>query len=240
CLATFLFSTAHNQPPELNKYKSLNNTLGFEHIFVINLSYRIDRREMMQELANFLGLDFDFFPAVSRYDKQLLNKYNLDGISSAQKSCFLSHYFLYKEVIKDGYKNALIMEDDVDIEYEISRIVSDLSRALPDDWDIFYIAHYNYEEGEVLAESGEFRLIKSTNPINTHGYAISDRGARKLLKDLDVHRPAQQIDIELTNRVHYGFLKSYSIDRTTMIQWKTNDNPSDIPESAPPFEHVGR
>ncbi|CAG8493724.1 3112_t:CDS:2, partial [Cetraspora pellucida] len=194
------------------------------------------RREMMQEIANFLGLDFDFFPAVSKYDKKLLSKYNLAGISIAQKACYLSHYLIYKEIIKNGYKNALIMEDDVDIEFEISRIVSDLSRALPDDWDMFYIAHYNYEEGEVLAESGEFRLIKSTNPINTHGYAISAHGAQKLLKDLNVNEAGRQIDVELTSRVHNGFLRSYSIDRTTMIQWKTNDDPSDIPESAPPFE----
>ncbi|CAG8493706.1 3111_t:CDS:2 [Cetraspora pellucida] len=92
------------------------------------------------------------------------------------------------------------------------------------------------QEGEVLAESGEFKLIKSTNPINTHGYAISAHDARKLLKDLEVNEAGRQIDVELTSRVHNGFLRSYSIDRTTMIQWKTNDDPSDIPESAPPFE----
>ncbi|CAG8623996.1 13775_t:CDS:1 [Racocetra fulgida] len=172
----------------------------------------MDRREKIQEIADILDLDFDFFPAVSRFDIELLSKYNLDGISNAQKACYLSHYFIYKEIIKNGYKNVLIIEDDVDIEFEISRIVSDLSRALLDDWDIFYIAHYNYEEGQVLAKNGEFKLIKSTNPINTHGYAISARGARKLLKDLDVNSPSGQIDAELTRRVHNGFLRSYSID----------------------------
>ncbi|CAG8855334.1 38747_t:CDS:1, partial [Gigaspora margarita] len=195
--------------------------------------YRLDRREDMQEIADFLGLDFDFFPAVSRFDRKLLNKYNLTGLSNAQKACYLSHYLIYKEIIKNGYKNALILEDDIDVEFEISRIVSDLSRALPDDWDIFYIAHYNYEKGKILAESGKFRLIESTHPINTHGCAVSARGARKLIKDLDFANP---IDIELTMRVHSGFVRSYSIDRTTMIQWKTYDNPSDIPDSGPPFE----
>ncbi|KAF0470702.1 procollagen galactosyltransferase 2-like [Gigaspora margarita] len=218
---------------ELKKTNPLNDTLGFDHVFVINLSYRLDRREDMQEIADFLGLDFDFFPAVSRFDRKLLNKYNLTGLSNAQKACYLSHYLIYKEIIKNGYKNALILEDDIDIEFEISRIVSDLSRALPDDWDIFYIAHYNYEKGKILAESGKFRLIESTHPINTHGYAVSARGARKLIKDLDFANP---IDIELTMRVHSGFVRSYSIDRTTMIQWKTYDNPSDIPDSGPPFE----
>ncbi|CAG8471094.1 6457_t:CDS:2 [Dentiscutata heterogama] len=105
----------------------------------------------MQEIADFLGLDFDLFPVVSRFDRKLLNKYNL--------------------------------ADDIDIEFEISKI-----------------------KGEILTESDEFKLIKSTYPINTHG------------------------------RVNNGLIKSYSIDRTTMIQWITNDNSSDIPESALPFE----
>ncbi|CAG8721888.1 9713_t:CDS:1 [Dentiscutata erythropus] len=236
CLINFYFPTTLEKPLGLKKSKSVNYTLGFDHIFAINLSYRLDRREDMQEIADFLGLDFDFFPAVSRFDRKFLNKYNLAGLSNAQKACYLSHYLIYKEIVKNGYKSALILEDDVDIEFEISRIVSDLSRDLPYDWDMFYISHYNYEEGEILAESGEFKLIKSTNPINTHGYAVSDRGARKLIEDLNVNKPANPIDVELTSRVHSGFVRSYSIDRTTMIQWKTHDNPSDIPDSRPPFE----
>ncbi|CAG8709991.1 614_t:CDS:1, partial [Racocetra fulgida] len=76
------------------------------------------------------------------------------------------------------------------IEFEISRIVSNLSHALLNNWDIFYIAHYNYEEGQVLTESGKFKLIKSTNPINTHDYAISAYSAQKLLKDLDINSPS--------------------------------------------------
>ncbi|CAG8751135.1 1157_t:CDS:1, partial [Racocetra fulgida] len=182
----------------------------------------------MQELADFLGLDLDYFPAVSKFDRKLLNKYNL-GLSNAQKACYLSHYFVLEEIIKNDYRTALIIEDDVDFELEISKIMSDFGHVLPHDWELLYVGNSNRDnEGEVVAENGKFKLHISTWPTTAHSYAVSANGARKLIKDLSANQTRESIDNELTYRASNGFVKSYTIDPPLMIQWKSIDNPSDI------------
>ncbi|CAG8731945.1 10147_t:CDS:1, partial [Racocetra persica] len=146
--------------------------------------------------------------------------------------CYLSHYFVLEEIIKNDYRNALIIEDDVDIEFEISKIMSGFGRVLPHDWELLYVGNsYRDNEGEVVAENGKFKLHISTWPTTTHCYAVS----RKLVKDLSANQTRESIDNELTYRASKGFVKSYTIDPPLMIQWKSIDNPSDI--SSGPSAH---
>ncbi|CAG8459171.1 1746_t:CDS:1 [Acaulospora morrowiae] len=224
----YLLWTTTYVPPR--KPQSLNRTLGFDHIYVVNLLWRLDRRERMETLGNALDLDFEFFSGVSKYDYRALKNYNF-SMSIDQKACFASHYEIYRSIIKSGYRNALILEDDVDIELNITSVMSEIHHVLPQYWDLLYIGHCSKDNSKPLDKesTSAFKLYHSVSPYCTHAYAVSSTGARKLA-ELIVH-PHRPIDLELARWIRKKKLISYSVSPSAIIQWKSKYNPSDIPRS---------
>lgn len=62
-------------------------------------------------------------------------------ISAGTVACFYSHVLMWQDIVAKGYGTALIMEDDIDLEWDMDRLVPNVMRALPDDWDIIYLGH---------------------------------------------------------------------------------------------------
>src|SRR5438132_2954343 len=76
----FWFHISINDENEINDYYSkstlgLKRTLGFGHIYVINLASRKDRRKKMEAIAKYLDLNFDFVTAVPKEDFRTMNRY---------------------------------------------------------------------------------------------------------------------------------------------------------------------
>ncbi|CAG8548015.1 10214_t:CDS:1, partial [Racocetra fulgida] len=219
--------------PILQKeFRIANRTLGFDHIYVIHLDYRTDRRERLDEISSYLGLDFDYFSAVSKNDEQFLNRFGSGDMDLPQKACYLSHYLIYKEIIDKGYDSALILEDDVDFELNITAIMTDIHHDLPPSWETLYIGSCFESMGEQVGKgSSVHRLYKSVAPMCLHAYAVSYSGAQKLLELLDPEVPLGTVDYSLSEVVRYGKVSSYSVHPQPIVQWKSTDNPSDIPNS---------
>ncbi|GAA5826125.1 hypothetical protein JCM11251_007174 [Rhodosporidiobolus azoricus] len=75
----------------------------------------------------------------------------------------------------------LILEDDVDVEWEVGKIWAQIQKSLPkDDWDIIYFGDCAGREGENPAYLHPY-LHRSTSPVCLHSYALSQRGASRLL-----------------------------------------------------------
>ena len=100
----------------------MNSTLGFDKIYVINLSHRKDRRDEL--LEKFKDLDLTFVDAVNGndlnikdlIDEKILNKsfYDPGGILTKNIiGCALSHKKCWDKAIEDNVDTALILEDDV-------------------------------------------------------------------------------------------------------------------------------
>ncbi|KAI1259561.1 glycosyltransferase family 25 protein [Xylariaceae sp. FL1019] len=92
----------------------LNDTLGFEKIFVINLPSRRDRRDAMGSAGElrFVSLSFSHFLrswAALEFDTSLSKKGN-DGA----KGSWLSHLSVLERVVNEGLGSALVLEDDID------------------------------------------------------------------------------------------------------------------------------
>ncbi|CAG8526231.1 3306_t:CDS:1 [Dentiscutata heterogama] len=231
----------HNEHKKLSlneTTKSLNSTLGFDHIYIVNLATRQDRLEKMKAMTNALNLDVEFFTAISKDDSRILNRFNNSTyMNSSHKACFVSHYLLYSSIVYNRYDSALILEDDVDIELNITSIMTYIHSVLPSDWDLLYIGHCMGWEGafdQPLAETSEtFKLYPSKKPYCTHGYAVSAAGALKLLSQLaELYLP---LDLQLISKIDEGVLKSYSVSPAAIIQ--TNDNPSDVSPGADFLEY---
>ncbi|CAG8607271.1 23091_t:CDS:1, partial [Racocetra persica] len=211
----------------------LNSTLGFSHIYVLNLESRRDRREKLENLEKKLNLKFEFFPAVSQDDENALKELEVETsvLNPAQISCYLSHYKIYQSIIQRGYDSALILEDDVDFELNIASIISDTYRVLPSDWDIFFLGYCDSTEtqGQLLdgqSSSSPYTIRRSTMPVCTHGYAISRAGALKLIEYLNPI--TKTVDATILRLLQSRTINAFSLVPLAMVQWRSSINPSDV------------
>jgi glycosyl transferase family 25 len=195
----------------------------FDKIFVITIERATDRQS---EVAKHLeGLPFDFFYGVDKktldwdtiieekvYDDERarqLNRYG-KGMIMGHIACALSHRKLYEYILENGYKRALIFEDDV---VPIAETLSQLPAVvneLPADWEMVYFGYHKYEEPtstlkrkqlfyKVLSHLGLLKwsplmvsnllpkpyskhLLKAGFHDLLHGYAVSHTACKKLVE----------------------------------------------------------
>ncbi|CAG8816814.1 23038_t:CDS:1, partial [Cetraspora pellucida] len=233
CFELWFGYSNYSEDPNLQKeFSPTNRTLGFDHIYVIHLDYRTDRFERLKEISSYLGLDFDYFPAVSKYDEEFLRRFGTANMDLSQKACFLSHYLVYKEIIDKGYNSALILEDDVDFELNITVIMNDILHDLPSSWETLYVGSCQELVGERVGKNSSLhKLYMSVYPICTHAYAVSYSGVRKIVELIDPVTPCSTIDQCLKIEITDGRLSSYTVHPHPIVQWKADDNPTDIPIS---------
>ncbi|CAG8712025.1 9269_t:CDS:1 [Racocetra persica] len=238
-----VFSLKNSTLFSLGLNYELNNTLGFSHIYVLNLINRRDRREKLEILEKKLNLKFEFFPAVSKDDENAIKEVEIKNppypLTSAQIACYLSHSKIYQSIIQRGYDNALILEDDVDFELNIASIISDTYRFLPSNWDIYFIGYCDYMErlGQLVdgqSSSSPYTVRKAIMPVCTHGYAISRAGVLKLVENL--HPMSETIDSTMLRLKRAGTINSFTLVPLAIVQWRSSINPSDIaPEYRPHY-----
>lgn len=109
----------------------------FEHIYVINLPSRTDRKkEIGRQLAR-IGLSFDhpsvsLFPASRPEDRG-------EFPTIGTRGCYESHMAVIKSAIAQGWKTYLVLEDDADFSSDFEhRIEALVASARKIEWDIFY------------------------------------------------------------------------------------------------------
>ncbi|XP_051963838.1 procollagen galactosyltransferase 2-like [Xyrauchen texanus] len=173
--------------------------MGFDEIFLINLKRRLDRRERMLNTLAVLGLEASVFYAV---DGKALNTSQLQALhiemlpgykdpysgrvlTRGEIGCFLSHHFIWKQVVERGLQRVLVLEDDVRFEPRfkgrLQTIMKDVEKAKLD-WDLVYVGRKRMQvaKPEVSVE-GVNNLVEADYSYWTLGYALSQQGAKKLL-----------------------------------------------------------
>ena len=117
--------------------------MHIDKIFIINLPQRIERLEKIKDLLKKLELidNYEIYNAVNGKElsdteiNKLLSITSLHSLyveSTNHKDirtkgaigCYLSHYNLWKEMIKRDYDNVLIIEDDAEAEYNYDEIIT--------------------------------------------------------------------------------------------------------------------
>ncbi|GAA5989023.1 hypothetical protein JCM10908_006274 [Rhodotorula pacifica] len=93
-----------------------------------------------------------------------------------------------KRMLENGDRTALVLEDDVDVEWDLERLWKGIERRLPrngdgeeEDWDVTFLGHCwggEHQQPQYLHPL----LHRSTAPMCLHGYALTSRGAHRLLQ----------------------------------------------------------
>lgn len=146
-------------------------------------------------------------------------------------------------MLANGNESALILEDDVEFEWDVERIWSRIERKLPSSWDLTFLGHCwgkellrtspsSHRHSLTPSHAGPAYLHpllhESTSPMCLHAYAISASGAKRLLALLEDPWTAYQtpIDTAIPTLISQSLLTSFSIEPPLIIQRK--DEPSDI------------
>ncbi|TDH01961.1 hypothetical protein EPR50_G00168140 [Perca flavescens] len=172
--------------------------MGFDEIYLINLRRRPDRRDRMLFSLNELEIDVKVVDAVdgnalNSSDIKLLGVDLLPGyydpfsgrtLTKGEVGCFLSHYFIWKEMVDLQMDKALLFEDDVRFQANFKRRVLRLMEEVEQvelDWDIIYFGRKQVNPVKEEAVENVHNLVMADYSYWTLSYAISLQGAQKLL-----------------------------------------------------------
>ncbi|KAM4722102.1 procollagen galactosyltransferase 2 [Rhinophrynus dorsalis] len=173
--------------------------MGFDEIFMINLKRRQDRRVRMLRSLYEQEIQVKIFDAV---DGKALNASQLKAmkidmvpgyhdpysgrtLTRGEIGCFLSHYYVWKEVVERGLEKSLVIEDDARFELlfknKLIKLMNDIEETELE-WDLIYIGRKRMQvERPEKAVPNVMNLVEADYSYWTLGYAISRQGAQKLI-----------------------------------------------------------
>jgi GR25 family glycosyltransferase involved in LPS biosynthesis len=182
--------------------------MSFETI-IISLDKATERREYLKSKLDGI-LDYSFFWAIDGQKFRLKH----DLINAPAIATFLTHVTLWLEIRNKPNQNYLILEDDIDLVGDISKLESKIS-TLPDNWDIALFGWYH------TRTFGKKRVVNDdwvTVPKfwGMHSYIINKDSITKIYNNLinmDNH-----IDIQLARLIGIGKINGYFLKEPMFVQ----------------------
>ncbi|KAL2255592.1 hypothetical protein VTK26DRAFT_3058 [Humicola hyalothermophila] len=110
----------------------LNSTLGFQHIYTINLPSRTDRRDAMTLAAALSGLSITWIDGVAGKDvsaKVLPGGGLAADLPTGNKGSWRAHMNALQRIIQENVTTALILEDDADWDIRLKAQLQVFARA---------------------------------------------------------------------------------------------------------------
>ena len=122
---------------------------GIDIIYWINMDRSVERRKNMEELLSHFNIPNIRISAVDGKnisDDELYSNFIFERKKNKTKveyACLLSHLKAFVLFQKSGYKNCLILEDDMTLEYAKywDKPVSTIIKEAPTDWEIIMITY---------------------------------------------------------------------------------------------------
>jgi GR25 family glycosyltransferase involved in LPS biosynthesis len=147
----FLFFYKKTRQQKKEGFKSTDYLDGIDVIYWINLERSTDRRQRMQQMFEdpvFAGKKIIRISAVdgkSHNIDQILNA-NFQGMqpdkfTKVEYAVLLSHINTFKQFSESSYKTALIMEDDMTLDYKPywKKSAKQIMNNAPSDWEIIQL-----------------------------------------------------------------------------------------------------
>lgn len=162
-------------------FASLNDY--FDHIYVLTLDRARDRQDNIRRVLN--GLDWRFFQATDKNDfsEQLIQSQNIyddaahrstkrthRSMNLGEVACAISHRRMYQDMLDNGYKRVLIMEDDVLPQPDRLRDFSEVVAELPDDWEVLMLGYYGEKPPSLpyKAQQAVYKTFHQLKLFNWH------------------------------------------------------------------------
>jgi GR25 family glycosyltransferase involved in LPS biosynthesis len=205
---------------------------GIDVIYWINLDRSPDRRKRMKKMFKDPAFKGKKIIRISAVDgkapdiDQVLNA-NFEGMqpekfTKVEYACLLSHLNTIKQFSESNDQVALIMEDDMTLEFKPywKKSAKEIMNKAPSDWEIIQLCY-------IISNMTPRKLYtKNTgNLFSTGAYIINQNGAKKILNystkhilNQNIKHPADDYLINSTNTYVYKYpLFIYGDNETSTI-----------------------
>lgn len=156
----------------------------FDHIYCINLDKRTDRWEDCVKLFKKHNLSVERFSAI---DGNTLK--NPTKLLPGEYGILSTHIELIKDAKSKGYKNILILEDDVEFIDNINEIFNSIKGQIPNDWIMLYLSG-NHVGGLIQITENVFQIIHS---FAIHSFAIKSELFDLIINGLPKYKKAVDV-----------------------------------------------
>jgi len=161
-------------------------------VLVINLDRSPERWRRAESAYSRAGLAVERLPAI---DGETLTEAEIGiavdagrnrrlykhPLTKGEVGCYLSHRAAWRRIAASGAEGGYVFEDDTEPTETLASAMA-LLETCAADWDLAKLSTGRPPSGRVVAEAGVLSLRKpAVLPGDTAGYAISRRGAEKLL-----------------------------------------------------------
>ena len=176
----------------------------WDAVYVINLDFRQDRWESIQEKAAAIDLKIERWNAVKATDVNL--EQDRVGIRVKKTSCVacaLSHYGIYRDALAKGYDRILVLEDDADLPLDLYEQVDNMfntNEYYLTNYDLIYLGCADKYPNVSLTEN----LALSQFTLLTHALLFSNRGMKKVIEIIDTQDDGKcrmSVDVFLAERL---------------------------------------
>jgi len=140
--------------------------MRIDHTYCINLERSTDRRVNMEAEFERENLEVEFFKGC---DGKKAGK-------NGQYGCAQSHLRVWRDMLKRGFDQVLVFEDDVTLSPNFNSKLESIIEP-NGDWDILYLYSNPSVKINLDKRSGEWLLAKT---VILAAYVISARGAKKM------------------------------------------------------------
>ena len=167
--------------------------------YVISLSDQKRRRAVIASRLKAINHEFIFFDAIDGRTCNLRTDPSYSGIrrrlffgkdlTSPELGVLFSNKEILKDIIKNNYSKALVLEDDAVIKDNFHYILSKLTESNIN-WELVRFLGkpkmVKYRQRNIFNLDASFNLVRiGSSPGGSYAYIISQKGAKKLLKSMD-------------------------------------------------------
>jgi len=170
----------------------MNKLVGIDTIYWINLDRSPDRKRNMETM--FQDPEFTNIPkirikAVDGKTEDIIKYLNNTPLikTPCEYACTISHLDAIRQFAETDYEIALILEDDVCLEFKpywresVQTVMSSVSQ----DWEIIQLCYITDEVGIHLFDYADYvRYIRPEHIFSTAAYLITNRAAKRLIQEI--------------------------------------------------------
>ena len=195
--------------------------------FIISLDKNKERqdylkKEVYPKLTNYLkcaafDAELDDANEILKDNKISLTDTFYDKCSEGQLGCFLSHFQLWKYIIKSNLDLAIILEDDVKIYNNFNKIIDTVYENLPVKFDYVHLFIHPDKQNIQYLEGKDGDIIPAEDNFGTVAYMVSLRGAKRLVKLTELLKIQAPVDRQINFCIQHNFLKAFMIKKPFLL-----------------------
>ena len=209
-----------------------------DKVYVINLEKEKERLKAFDTQMSKNRIKYERFNAVlgaKVLKDERLTDYCNTFCTDGMKGCALSHRSIWEDVVKKGYQNVLICEDDAMISDNFDRDFQNCYYHIPKDYDVLYLGClFGCKDDSVLnkvvtkvngyePQDINEKVVEVKGTVGLHCYMVSLEGAKKLIANpITFH-----VDAQVMYWIKLYDYKSYAVNPILVDSSQDNSSMSD-------------